>query len=197
MTSGYTYKVEKGEISFRDFTLDCSRAFGALVYLRDQPNAPIPDEILPSPYHEQELKNARRELRRAENMSLEEAEREVNQQYKSDILEFNKGKKTNAQTRINYESMLEQVRNWQPPTKDHVGLRDFMISQLEESIESDCGGSYYDEPPKKQTGEEYRTSLIEYAQESIARHKDRFNKEVQDAKQGNEWLRALKDNLPK
>lgn len=34
--------------------------------------------------------------------------------------------------------MLDQVQLWQPPTDDHMGLKEFMIQQIEESIKFDC-----------------------------------------------------------
>jgi hypothetical protein len=197
MPTGYTYKVKEGKTSFRDFLLDCSRAFGALVTLRDEPNAPIPEEFLLEPYHKEKLTNARGELKRAESMSLEEAEQEAEREYKLSLREFNRGKKENTQTRKNYESILEQARTWQPPTKDHIGLRDFMVSQLEESIKFDCGGSYYDEPPQKKTGEEYKAGLIESSQRDVAYHGEEYKKEVQRAKERTDWVKALKGSLPK
>lgn len=198
MPTGYTYKVKEGKASFNEFVLDCAKAIGYLVVMRDEPSdAPIPDEFKPSSYHPEELANARKELRRAKSMTLEQAEREAERKYRSQITEFRKDKKENVQTRKNYESMLERVRNWQPPTRNHIGLRKFMASQLEESIKYDCGRDYYNEPPKKQTGEEYKASLLESAQRNVAYHQAEYRKEVNREKKRTEWVKALRRSLSK
>ena len=67
----------------------------------------------------------------------------------------------------NYESILEQVKNSQSPL-DKYGIRKFMIGQLEDSIKADCEHDMSD--PKKETGEEYKTRLIEYAKLSVDNH---------------------------
>ncbi len=53
MPTGYTQAiVDNPNLSFKSFVLQCSRAFGALVTMRDDDNnAPIPDEIKPDDYH--------------------------------------------------------------------------------------------------------------------------------------------------
>lgn len=108
MATGYTYKVKEGKASLREFILDCSRAVGYLVVMRDEPSdAPIPDEFKPGLYHPEELANARKELRRAKSMTLEQAESEAERKYRSQMAEFRKSKKEDVQTRKNYESMLE------------------------------------------------------------------------------------------
>ena len=41
--------------------------------------------------------------------------------------------------RQRYESMLEKARSFKPPSEDHKPYAAFLVSQLEESIEWDCG----------------------------------------------------------
>ena len=61
MPTGYTDRIYRGvETSFRTFMLECARGFGALVHLRDEPGAPIPDVIPPSDYYAVALAKARR-----------------------------------------------------------------------------------------------------------------------------------------
>ena len=46
MPTGYTVALYEGkDVTFEDFVMGCSRAFGALISLRDEPNAPIPEEF--------------------------------------------------------------------------------------------------------------------------------------------------------
>ena len=49
MPTGYTCQIETG-ITFEQFALNCSRAFGALSNMRDDPSGtPIPNKIKPRP----------------------------------------------------------------------------------------------------------------------------------------------------
>jgi hypothetical protein len=52
---------------------------------------------------------------------------------------------TKRKHRQSYERMLALVNDWEPPTQDHVGLKDFMVQQITDSIEWDCDESYYQE----------------------------------------------------
>lgn len=55
MPTGYTWDI-KDEITFEQFIMNCARAFGALVEMRDEPrDKKIPDELKPSDYHNKEL----------------------------------------------------------------------------------------------------------------------------------------------
>ena len=47
MPTGYTYYIENGNITTaKDFIMLCTRAFGALISMRDEPlSTPIPQEI--------------------------------------------------------------------------------------------------------------------------------------------------------
>ncbi len=59
MPTGYTAAVQNGTVTrFADFAMNCARAFGALVELRDEMDAPIPDTFKPSTHHSESLKKA-------------------------------------------------------------------------------------------------------------------------------------------
>lgn len=75
MATGYTYElIDKPETTFEAFALRCSRAFGALIEMREESaDAPIPTEIKPSTYHLDALRKAEAEARRFETMTLAEA----------------------------------------------------------------------------------------------------------------------------
>jgi len=66
--------------------------------------------------------------------------------------------KKNKDLLIKYQYMLKKANEWQPPTSDHIKLKDFMIQQISESIKHDC---YYDDKyiqnnmPKQLTGNEW------------------------------------------
>lgn len=70
MATGYTHPVAEGTVTdFATFALDCARAFGALITIRDDPpGTPIPDEFTPSTWNAEAKEGA--EARLAELMAL-------------------------------------------------------------------------------------------------------------------------------
>ena len=58
MPTGFTCDIKDG-ITFERFALNCARAFGALINMRDDSlDAEIPDEIKPSDHHVKALAEA-------------------------------------------------------------------------------------------------------------------------------------------
>ena len=48
--------------------MDCARAFGACIMMRDESvDAPIPEEFKPSTYHIEELEKAKSDLKKVSN----------------------------------------------------------------------------------------------------------------------------------
>ena len=196
MATGYTAIIgEKPDVTLREYALRCSRAVGALIEMRDSSlDAKIPEEFHPSDYHKHELENAQKTLKRAESMTLEQAAREADREYQSSMKNYEESQTKNHDLRARYESMLGQVANWEAPTPDHQGLKDFMTSQLEESIKFDC---YEVEAPQKQTPKQYKAELIKSAKWNVAHHGKEWKEEVNSARERTEWVQALLKALPK
>jgi hypothetical protein len=99
--------------------------------------------------------------------------------------------------------MLEKVRAWESPSSKHDNYKEFMISQLEDSIRWDCSGSYYEDsllqavsklknmPTTKEIREERFSRLqrdFEYYQKKLAEEKERVSG-------NNQWIRQLYESL--
>jgi alkylhydroperoxidase family enzyme len=74
MATGYTYPVSTGELTnFSDFALQCSRAFGVLMHMKDSPmDATIPEKIEANPYYKDKLDELT--ARRKELLNYSEAQ---------------------------------------------------------------------------------------------------------------------------
>ena len=73
MPTGYTADLYDGkDVSFEDFTLNCARAFGALVSLRDEPDAEIPDEFKVDEFYVKRFEKAKEELEKAKQITDED-----------------------------------------------------------------------------------------------------------------------------
>ena len=95
-----------------------------------------------------------------------------------------------------YKAMLRQVKAWQPPSTEHIEFKNFMISQIEQSIRFDCSNSYYiDNPPQLLTGRKWLEKNIATALKDIDYHTNEYIKEVERANNRNLWLKQLRESL--
>jgi hypothetical protein len=196
MPTGYTAKVKDGNVSFRDYALDCARAFGALVEMRDEPlGKRIPSKFKPSPYHSKQLSKARRELQTAQNMTDVRALELAERQYDEALQDYNTALRDVATTTERYVKMRAKAKAWKAPTSEHTELREFMISQLEQSIDFDC--RVHSEIPKRMKPQEYRAMLIKQAERNLEYHTEKLQEEVERVQGRTEWVKQLRKSLPK
>ena len=198
MPTGYTAIIgEKKDVSFRDFTLRCARAFGACVMQRDDDVNALPEKQKPSTYHLEQLDKAKAELKHLqetpkEQLLLEAAERILKSN--QEIVESNKRRlQETAELKQRYKKMLEAVATWTPPTDEHKGLKDFMTQQITESIDWDC--KPYQATLSETDPEKFIAHEIELQQESIRYHQEGWDKDVARCKSQNAWIDALYNSL--
>lgn len=196
MPTGYTAGVQDGRIvEFREFALQCARAFGALIELRDEPlAATVPPPFEPRGYHQKALGEAQAKLAEIEAMDDRAVARAAEAAYLESCQFWAEVREKRATERVRYEAMLAKVNAWAPPTPDHQGLKDFMLSQLRESIDWDCR-DYETEPPRRQTEAEWRTEALAQARNMIELHTQEHAKEVARVNDRNAWVRALAQSL--
>jgi hypothetical protein len=191
MPSGYTENIYYGkEVTFKDFALGCARAFGACVMQRDDP-ANVKPKIMPEEsYHTEELKK----LKKFEKPTKAQFDSYV----KETIADYEKSIKEKNELKKRYSDILEKAKNWQPPTKEHEGLKKFMIEQLTDSSSFDCGVSFYESELASlyaMTYKDYvKKKLAEYNR-SIEYHKEYEAKDLFNIKQRNKWIKDLYDSL--
>jgi hypothetical protein len=193
MPTGYTYSIKEG-ISFRDFTLSCSKAFGALISMRDEPNdAPIPTEIKPSDYALKSLNVANAQLKKLNEMSISVAEILCEKEYQDELKRIEKSEKEDSELYKKYEEMLDKVNKWTPPTSEHQGLKDFMIQQIESSIKHDC--RYKREKPTKIKASEWLANRKKQAMKDIEYYKKSYKEEVERCAEKTKWIQDLVKSL--
>lgn len=196
MPTGYTAALKDG-ISFSEFAMNCARAFGACVTLRDVPSGgdKIPERFEPSDYHLKALTRAKDRLSDLESITMEEAKARCESEYKdAESARITRLSENKAQLAA-YEAMLQQVNAWQPPSDEHCGLRDFMRDQIWQSIKFDDSTDYLGKPTKIKTAEEWLEDKKSEALENIKYHQAEYAKEVERTDKRNEWVKTLRDSL--
>lgn len=199
MPTGYTADIAKG-ITFEQFTLNCARAFGALITMRDDPSdTPIPEEFKPrTEYHDKALKEAKVELLKLEVLTPTEAKYKAKEEYDKEVESRAKDLKENQVLMSKYKAMLKQVRAWKPPTPDHSELKNFMVQQIKSSIDHDGHGSYYENNPViLLSGEDWRKQEIARVKRSITYHTKERKEEVERCQGRTQWVKDLRASLEK
>lgn len=192
MATGYTYNIKDG-ISFEKFVMQCARAFGACIDMRDEPlGKEIPDKFPTSSYHLNALNEAKLELDRFEETQTEEWEKKAIEYNEARLQEYNERVAENKRVKESYEFMLEKVRAWNPPTTEHQGLKDFMIQQITASIKW-----YIYEPEKEEevTGQRLKEIKYDCITHDIKYHTREHEKEVERTSGRNEWIEQLRESL--
>lgn len=143
MPTGYTAGIENGTITtFEEYALICMRAFGATMHLRDESLDCEYEPRKVSNFYEEQLKKLEDEY----TQFLKKSDDEIIHEYKEKLIKNETYylneiiNKTNL--KIKYENILNDVRNYQVPTEEHVEFKKFMETQLVDTINWDCDIDY-------------------------------------------------------
>lgn len=196
MPTGYTADIKDG-IDFKTYAMNCARAFGACVELREEPGGGdrIPETFEPSDYHLKAVEKARGELAALGAMTPAELERAAARAWDNAETSRLVRLEDKRKQREAYEAMLAKARAWKAPTPDHEGLRKFMCEQIEQSLDFDCGGDYGKTPTPHLTGEQWAAKEAARLNRDIAYHEKEHAGEVARAASRTAWVRALRAAL--
>jgi hypothetical protein len=191
MPTGYTTDIYNGkEVTFKDFALNCARAFGACVMQRDDPADEKPKIQPEESYHTKALKK----LGAFKKPSKKQFETFIKRSIADNKEAIDKRKDLEKA----YSEMIEQVTKWTPPTTEHEGLKDFMLKQLVESKLWDCGVDFYESELVSlsvMTYEDYAEKQKERHINSCKYHEEHLIKDITSIKQRNKWIEDLQNSL--
>lgn len=194
MPTGFTDCVRSGEVTdFRTYAMQCSRYFGATILLRDEPMSPdIPKFEVPT-YHSDRIKELTDEREELLGMSGEELDATAEQIYREAMERDQEARQRIALERSRYEAMLEKAKRFEAPTKEHERFAEFIVEQLEQSIEWDCSTRYYDEnKPRRMSAREYRDERLQAISKGLSYHKLELGKDIQRTEERNRWVDQLR-----
>lgn len=140
MPTGYTYAVQEGKIdTLEDFAKDCARAF--LWQARDSNEKDLVKLVTgtrDASYYENKLVEAINKSSMYRNMTDDEWRVFYESEYARDIKWKTEYREKQRLERERYQLMLSKVIAWNPPTEKHQELKNFMMKQLNDSIDFDC-----------------------------------------------------------
>ncbi len=198
MPTGYTAAIADG-ITFQQFALSCARAFGALIMMRDDPSdAPIPESFEPSNHHVEGLAKAKRRLEALYAMTSEERELATRAHIAEQTAYHSAEIAKNEALAAKYRDMLDCVLAWEAPSKDHDGLKRFMVEQITESIGFDCNSAYHENLLAEigsLTAEEWLGKEVRSAQWEVEYHEKGQREELERVGGRNLWIQQLRESL--
>ena len=203
MPTGLTNGIYDGtDMDFRSFALKCATHFGGGYEASDYGDGKLPmdkaPELKPNDFYYNELRETIKELTEWEHLKANPEKAKV--AYEEEVarrnLENEVYKKSKSELRERYEEMLAKVKSWEPE-KEYVCVKDFMINQLEDSINFDCPKNYMPYDTVMPPLEEWIDFKLRYLRESVESYKENVVKEIKRVEEKNLWLKGFYISLDK
>jgi hypothetical protein len=204
MPTGYTSEILEGKINtFKDFAKKCMRAFGATIHMRDDSlnESYRPREI--DRYYIEQVEEAEEKLKVLKTADDEFFIDKVREELKSDYAYYEEKLRKVKADGQKLNSILVDVKKWNPPTDDHVDIKDFMIQQLEETIKYDANCKHYEEELqeikiKLESPIDVawiKHQMIENAEKDLQRSKERLEEERKRCEDSNKWVSVFLQSI--
>jgi hypothetical protein len=195
MPTGYTAAVVEGKADFRQFALNCMRAFGAMIEFRDDPISEVTTEIPKPTYHDEQLIGAIAEFNLFTGLSEEEklawATQHINSQQGRASRYAAKEKEENARLK----AVAEQVSAWNPPTDDHREYKNFMLQQIKISMNDETYSEKSIATADALQAEDVIKQHIAALADSVSYHTKGAKEDAKRWAERTAWIKAIVDSL--
>lgn len=203
MPTGYTAQILDGKITtFKEFAKLCMRAFGATIHMRDESLECEYEPRIPSDYHLKALKYCQEELKFLSEMSDDEIIEKKRSEILNDIEYHNKKIVESENNYKKLNTILSDVRMWEPPTEDHKGIKKFMEEQITETLKYDADSKYHIIRIRELTEElknieisDIKYNRLEKLQKDIKYHIKNYDEEIKRVKDSNKWVEKLLNSI--
>jgi len=205
MPTGYTEGILNGKINtFPEFAKTCMRAFGATIHLRDDSLDKEYEPRIPSDYYLSSIKECEENILKFENLSDDELSSQILLDLNNNKKYYERSIKEKKENLKKLNSMLGEAMKFVPPTEDHVGIKDYMIDQIEQTIKHDCDVYYAQKGLKdiiKQIKnfniKEIRSSRLKDYKLDLENSRTRYNQEIERCDDANRWAYNLLKSIEK
>ena len=204
MPTGYTADIVDGKVTtFKEFAQKCMRAFGATIHMRDESLSEKYKPRKVDDYYIDSVKEAEEKLNKLKEADDNFFLNKVRKELKKDYAYYKEQIEKRKITKERLESILAETQKWNPPTDDHVGIKDFMISQLNETLKYDGDYSYYEEEldeilMKLESPidiQAIKNQMLEDAEDELKRAKERLEEEIKRCESSNEWVEKFLESI--
>lgn len=203
MPTGYTAGIISGEIkTFQDFAKQCMRAFGVTIHMRDESMDKEYKPRIPSDYHTKKLEELKKQLEIANTYSDENLIELKKSELEKELEYHNKRITEIRESKLKLETFLESSVKYNVPTPEHEGIKNFMIDQIQETIDFDCSTKYHDEKVfeistqlSNLNANVIRFEMIKNIQKDIDYHVKEQNIEIKRCAESNQWAEVFLSSL--
>lgn len=197
MIHGWLHTALDRNLSFEEMVLERCRGYGALLSLRDTPNAKLPQRIEPSLYHYEALQEAEEALCTWLRSSL--AERRTRFTLEHEVA-VNRAQETLTKCVKQNAQVLEwcqQALRLKSPTSEH----DQFVHSLQEDLTKSVINTQSEQEALRkctnQTFEQWEEETDQELREQISYHKKHWEEDLQRAVQATLWLCNVRQMLEK
>jgi hypothetical protein len=141
-------------------------------------------------YYDRSLERARKTLDELDGISREECEERAVAAHKKALAEWQDRESRREIENGRYAAMREKVLAWNPPSDDHLEMKNFMLQQIEKSFDN-----YKNDPPTPMTGAEWLGEQVRHAQHNIEYQTKARADEIKRVEGRNRWVRLLRESL--
>lgn len=196
MPTGYTADITEKNITFQQYAMNCARAFGALILMRDEPmDAPIPAKFEPDTHYVKCYKGAIAETARLSRMTPKQQDAFGAAKKAEAVKSAKEWLARAAADNAKYAAMREQVQAWEPPTQDHVELKSFMLQQIDISTSDTSYAKQHVAECEASTPNSYYRSALDTQERNIKYYGEQLEKEKERATGRTEWVQQLRKSL--
>lgn len=197
MPSGYTEPVLTGKITeFRDFALDCSRAFGARVMERDNG---MDAQWEPRTIDEYYITRLNESIQKLNELTARTPEQWTTAHVKACEERFAYLQDTLAKAetaKARYSKMLVFAEDYVAPSADHENFKQFMVEQLVESMKFDVYKPHVsDTDVDRLTVEQFRDQKIAQVRKDISYYAKEIEEDADRVIGSNNWMYQLFTSL--
>lgn len=138
MPTGYTARVQEGTVTeLREYAAACARAFGAFIHMRDDDNTALLRKPQPDKFAANWVLETASRVKHWINLDEESRYAEWSNYYRTNVATTLQLTAKSALYRSRYTEMLSQIVPLDVPS-ELIEFKEFMVSQLTKSVESDC-----------------------------------------------------------
>lgn len=193
MPTGYTAAIIDKGIGTREFAIDCLRAMGVAIEMRDDPgDRQVPRQFPFVPednYHYKALQGAKADLKKWQKTSLADRIALMRDSLDAEVRSFEDHIARQAEGNARLARILANLTAWRVPD-DLKNYREFMLDQVRISQDS---GTYYETALEKLQGTSIEDHMVEHEQvlrENVEYHKKHLAEDEKRAAERNAWLQT-------
>lgn len=198
MPTAFTGDICDGKpVTFEEFVWRCTRGMSVAISMRDESLDRLPPEKFEPDltYHAESLRQAEAEIARLKSLSYADVARERAARWDVAIAHNAESNARHAEVRGRLERMRMFVADWTPPTEGHVGLKRFMLEQLDMTIDFD--GRSHPITILPMTDREWLERELDWAQDARDRAIAEIAEERRRAEERTAWVQALAASVPR